>query len=242
MKKKIIVGLLLFLIIIVISSYIFRYFTNNTNPQLLSDIEGTIYYTERVNEVLTLFKSDATLQNKTLVYSHEGKGKDSYGSYNDNITDFYYDKTNNTIFFIAMNNGSWSLFSLKEGEKEPVLLQKVETEKEFTEIETDYIQNQYKNLTAISKKGSLYLLENGNEKLIKKFYGLYDSKFTGYHPIGFSPDGKYLVYLSSENLTPFGAILEGMITNSYGNMYIMDLSTMESAKFINSHNIQWFMD
>ena len=190
MKKKIIVGLLLFLIIIVISSYIFRYFTNNTNPQLLSDLEGTIYYTERVDDVLTLFKSDATLQNKTLVYSHEGKGKDSYGSYNDNITDFYFDKTNNTIFFIAMNNGSWSLFSLKEGENEPVLLQKVETEKEFNEIETDYIQDQYKNLTAISKKGSLYLLENGNEKMIKKFYGLYDSKFTGYHPIGFSPDGK----------------------------------------------------
>ena len=242
MKKKIILGILLFLIIIVISSYIFRYFTNNTNPQLLSDLEGTIYYTERVDDVLTLFKSDATLQNRTLVYSHEGKGKDSYGSYNDNITDFHFDKTNNTIFFIAMNNGSWSLFSLKEGENEPVLLQKVETEKEFNEIETDYIQDQYENLTAIPKKGSLYLLENGNEKMIKKFYGLYDSKFTGYHPIGFSPDGKYLVYLSMENFTPFGTILEGLITNSSGNMYIMDLSTMESAKFVNSYNIQWVMD
>ncbi|PFR22795.1 hypothetical protein COK19_21010 [Bacillus cereus] len=237
MKKKIIVGLLLLILIIIISFNIFQHFTSTTNSQVLSDLEGTIYYTERVDGVLTLFKSDATLQNKTLIYSHKGKGKDSYGDYNDNILDFYYDKTSKTIYFIAMNNGSWSLFSLKEKETKPILLQK-----EAMETNTDYIQNQFKNLTVSSKKGSLYLFENGHEKTIKKFYGLYDEKFTGYQSIGFSPNGKYLVYHSMEHLTPFGSLLEGFVKDSVGNTYIMDLSTMESAKFIDAYGIQWIID
>ncbi|QED47942.1 hypothetical protein [Cytobacillus dafuensis] len=237
MKKKIILRFLLLIIIIVISFNIFQYFTSNTNSQLLSDLEGTVYYTERIEGVLTLFKSDASLQNKTLIYSHKGKGNDSYGDYNDNIIDFYYDKTSKTIYFIAMNNGSWSLFSLKEKENKPTLLQK-----EVMETDKGYIQNQFNKLTVSSKKGSLYLLENGNEKTIKKFYGLYDEKFTGYQPIGFSPDGKYLVYHSMEHLTPFGTLLEGFVNNSFGNTYIMDLSTMESAKFIDAYKIQWIID
>ena len=204
MKKKLIMGILLLIFLIVVSLNVFQYFRSNIHSELLSGLEGTVYYIERVDGVRTLFKSDATLKNKTLIYSHKGKGKDSYGDYNDNILDFYYEKTSQTFYFIAMNNGSWSLFSLKEGENNPILLQKENMMKN-----TDYIQNQFENLTATSKAGSLYLLENGNEKTIKKFHGIYDEKFTGYHPIGFSPDGKYLVYHSMEHLTLFGTLLEG---------------------------------
>ncbi|MDF2854872.1 MAG: hypothetical protein K0Q87_723, partial [Neobacillus sp.] len=117
MKKKLVIAILLLIVIIVISFYVFQYLRSNIHSELLSDLEGTIYYTERVEGVLTLFKSDATQENKTLIYSHKGKGKDSYGDYNDNILDFYYDKISKTIYFIAMSNGSWSLFSLKEGDK-----------------------------------------------------------------------------------------------------------------------------
>ena len=215
MKKKLIMGILLLIFLIVVSLNVFQYFRSNIHSELLSGLEGTVYYIERVDGVRTLFKSDATLKNKILIYSHKGKGKDSYGDYNDNILDFYYEKTSQTFYFIAMNNGSWSLFSLKEGENNPILLQKENMMKN-----TDYIQNQFENLTATSKAGSLYLLENGNEKTIKKFHGIYDEKFTGYHPIGFSPDGKYLVYHSMEHLTLFGTLLEGFFLKFYwSNLY-----------------------
>ncbi|MTI79787.1 MAG: hypothetical protein FH758_02720 [Firmicutes bacterium] len=231
MKKKLI-GILLLILFIVISFNVFQYFRSAINSQLLSGLEGTIYYIERVDGVRTLFKSDATLKNKTLIYSHKGKGK-----VNDNILDFYYDKTNKTIYFIAMNNGSWRLFSLKEGGNKPILLHKKDVM-----TNTDYIKNQFKNLTVTSKQGSLYLSKNGNEKIIKEFHGIYDRKFTGYNPVGFSPDGKYLVYHSMEHLTPFGTILEVFVKDSVGNTYIMDLSTMESTKFIDAYDIQWIID
>ncbi|MCR2820054.1 hypothetical protein [Lederbergia panacisoli] len=237
MKRKISIGLLLIIFIIVLSFYTFKYLSNTNNPNLLSNLEGTIYFIERIDGTLTLFKSDAALKNKTLLYSHKGKGKDSLGGYNDNIWGFHYDQTNKTISFIAMDNGSWSLFSLKEGEEKPTLLQK-----DVMEISTDYIQDQSENVSVISRKGSLYLLEDGKEKTIKKFYGIYDSKFTGYRPIGLSPDGKYLIYFSMEHATPIGAIFEGLVKDSVGNMYIMDLSTLESTKYVNAYQIQWIMD
>ncbi|WP_456278953.1 hypothetical protein [Bacillus sp. AK128] len=237
MKKKLVIGTLLLIVIILILLNIYQYFKDTIHSELLSDLEGTIYYTERVDGVLTLFKSDAALKNKELLYSHKGKGKDSYGDYNDNILDFYYDKTSKTIYFIAMDEGSWSLFSLTEGANQPILL-----EKEIMETDTDYIENQFKNLTASSKKGTLYLSENGSEKTIKKFYGIYDEKLTGYHPIGFSPDGKYLVYSSMEHLTPLGSLLEGFVSNSFGEIYIMDLTTMKSTKFIDAYKIQWIIE
>lgn len=237
MKKKIILGLLLTVIISFLSFEFFQGSANDTNPEVTADLEGTIYFTERVDGVLTLFKSDATMENKTLVYSHKGKGTTGSGDYNDNIIDFHYDKSSQTLYFIAMQNGSWSLFSLHESEDTPTLLQK-----EVMETETDYLKNEYENQTATSKKGTLYLLSEGNEKIIKKFHGLYDEKFTGYRPTGFSPDGKHLVYHSMEHATPLGTILKGMVAESVGNTYIMDLSTMESAEYVDAYNIQWVMD
>lgn len=237
MKKKIIAAILFLIFLVAISLNVIKYDKSIVDSYLIKDLKGTIYFIERVDGVRTLYRSDANLTNKTLIYSHKGKGKDGYGEYNDNILDFYYDQTTETISFIAMNNGSWSLFSLKEGVKDPIFIKKQEMM-----LKTDYIQNHSENLTASSKKGSLYLVENGNEKQIKKFNGIYDEKFTGYHPIGFSPNGKYLVYRSMEHLTPIGSLLEGYIQNSIGQMYIMDLQTMESTKFIEAYEIQWVMD
>ncbi|MGD6993813.1 hypothetical protein [Sutcliffiella horikoshii] len=237
MKKKISLGILLLVVISFISIELFQSYSNKTSPEVVADLEGTIYFTERVNGVLTLFKSDATLQNKTLVYSHKGKGNTGFGDYNDNIIDFNYDKTSQTVYFIAMQDGSWSLFSLHESENTPTLLQK-----EVMETKTEYLKNEHENQTATSKKGTLYLLSEGNEKIIKKFHGLYDEKFTGYRPTGFSPDGKHLVYHSMEHATPLGTILKGMVAETVGTTYIMNLSTMKSAEFVNAYNIQWVVD
>ncbi|WP_404469581.1 hypothetical protein [Sutcliffiella horikoshii] len=237
MKKKIFIGVILIVVILFISIELFQGSTNNTNPEVVANLEGTIYFTERVDGVLTLFKSDASLQNKTLFYSHKGKGDTGFGDYNDNIIDFNYDKSSQTVYFIAMQDGSWSLFSLHESENTPTLLQK-----EVMETETAYLKNEYENQTATSKKGTLYLLSEGNEKIIKKFHGLYDEKFTGYRPTGFSPDGKHLVYHSMEHATPLGTILKGMVAETVGTTYIMNISTMESAEYVDAHNIQWVMD
>ncbi|TYS67728.1 hypothetical protein FZC76_14275 [Sutcliffiella horikoshii] len=76
MKRKIIIGFLIVAVISVVSFKLFQNSTSNINPEVITDLVGTIYFTERVDEVLTLFKSDASLQNKTLVYSHKGKGND----------------------------------------------------------------------------------------------------------------------------------------------------------------------
>ncbi|WP_240948569.1 hypothetical protein [Bacillus sp. RO1] len=104
MKKKFIIGLLLVAVISVVSFKLFQNSTSNINEDVLTDLEGTIYFTKRVDGVLTLFKSDASLQNKTLVYSHKGKGNDGLGNYNDNIINFYYYKAEETVYFIAMDN------------------------------------------------------------------------------------------------------------------------------------------
>jgi hypothetical protein len=237
MLKKIVFGTLSFIVIIFIVSIVFPYFSSTMHSELLADLEGTIYYSKRVDGVTTLFKSDATLKNETLIYCHKGKGKDGFGSYNDNIIDFYYDKSSQTMFFTAMNKGDWSLFSLKDGEKTPTFLRK-----EDMMAKTDYIQNQFNNRMVTSKEGSIYLSENGKEKTIKKFHGIHDEKFTGYGPIGFSPDGKYLVYHSMEHLTSFGTLLESLVNNSFGHTYIMELSTMESTRFIDASNIQWIIE
>ncbi|WP_010676630.1 hypothetical protein [Bacillus timonensis] len=236
MKKTVIITILFLLASIVIFLNGFQYFKSTMNANLLEDVEGTIYYTKRVDGVLTLFKSDASLQNETLIYSHKGKGKDNYGGNNDNIIDFHYDKAYQTISFIAMHDGSWSMFSLKDGETKPTLKHKQEMMEH-----TEYIQNQFENLSVIDQQGSLYLLEDGNEKVIKKFHGIYDGneKFTGYTPIGFSPDGKYLVYHSMEHVTSLGTILEGLFQDSVGHTYIMDLSTMKSTRYIDAYTIQW---
>ena len=216
---------------------IFIYFKNTINSEIVANLEGQIYYTKRVDGINTLFKSDANLKNEKLIYSHKGKGKDNYGSNNDNIIDFYYDIKSKSISFIAMCNGDFSLFSIKEGEDTATLINKAD----FM-TNTDYINNQTENITATQKKGSIYITQTGEEKCINKFYGLYDNKFTGYRLLGLSPDGKFLIYYSLEHMTPYGTILEAFFNHSIGHNYIMDLSTGKSTRFIDADNIQWIMN
>ena len=52
-------------------------------------------------------------------------------------------------------------------------------------------------------------------------------------------DKNYLVKLSVEHLTPLGNIVHNIINDFNSNVYIMDLDTGKSTKFINSSDIQW---
>ncbi len=233
-RKRIILILIGMIILILVGPYITIGIKSLINKDILTSLEGEIYYTKRDNDVLTLYKSDANLDNERLIYSHKDKGLTNSGDYNDNIIDFYYDRNTSEINFRAMSDGEFALFSMKEGEEPSKLGASVD--------KREYIRNQQGNITAIGKKGSIYIIENGKEICIKKFYGIYDDKFTGYAPIGFSPNSKYLIYSSMEHLTPLGSIAHNLINDFITNVYIMDLGTGKSAKFINAYNIQWVMD
>lgn len=234
MKKKLLY-LFGFIIITVIFIHSIIFFNSTINSNIVANLQGEIYYTKRVNGINTLFKSDANLQNEKLLYSHKGKGKNNSG-YNDNIIDFYYDIESGIIDFIAMDDGEWSIFSIIEGENNPTKI----VQGSFLE-KTDYLKKQLDGLAVSEKNGSIYLIENGEEKCVKKFYGIYDEKFTGYGCIGVSPNGKYLIYSSNGQLTPFGAILEEFFSGSSRHNYIMELSTGKTTRFIDVSNIQWIM-
>lgn len=183
--------------------------------QVLSNVEGTIYYTKRVEDVLTLFKSDANLEKEELVYSHKGKG--------------------------SLGDGNWCLFEMEEIDKEPIVIRR--SLDGYVEIETDYINFENDNYDPfIEKEGSLYILENGEEKLLKEFNGIYLWNWTGYYLIGESTDNRYLMYRSMEHNTPLGSLLDEIFYEDGGHMYIMDILTGESSRFVDSYQVQWVME
>ncbi len=208
-----------------------------------ADLEGTIYYTRRVDGVTTLFKADAKMQEETLIYSHVGKGKTDDGSYNDNIIAFHYDNQTEMISFVAMHEGNWSLFQMKEGEETATYIAEAEEKKaNLFAGETDYLKPTANGRTVMAKEGSIYLIEEEKETCLKRFYGMYDGKFTGYNVRGLTPDGNYLIYYSSNHMTAFGAIIDGYLTGSVGHTYIMDIETGKSARCIDFYSVQWVLN
>lgn len=244
MKRKISILILIGIIVFMLAGpYIVIGVKSHINKDILKSLKGEVYYTKRDNSILTLYKSDASLENEKLIYSHKNKGLISSSDSNDNIIDFHYDANGDEIYFIAMNEGYFSLFSIKEGEEDPRLIDKPEklVNMNTSLDETDYISNKQGNMMAVENRGSIYIIEDGEERCVKKFYGIYDDKFTGYGPIGFSTDGKHLVYSSGEHLTPIGGLAHGLMNGFNSNVYLMDLETGKSVKFIDSYDIQWVL-
>lgn len=239
-KRRVSLIVVLIIVLVVASPYISMRIKAQINKDILTDLEGEIYYTKRDDGVLTLYKSDANLENEKLIYSHKGKGKIDENDYNDNIIDHYYDRNTDEIEFLAMNDGYFSLYKMGL-EENPNLIGKGEDvlKDDISLDKNDYIKTEIENKSAIEKEGSIYIIENGEERLVKKFYGIYDFKFTGYSPMGFTPDGKHLLYSSMEHLTPIGVIIDGMIGGYNMNVYIIDLETEKSARYVNAYNIQW---
>lgn len=221
-KKKFKI-LLYFLSVLMLVILLHHFFTYTINKDILNNLDGELYYIKRVGLVNTLFKSDANLNNETLLYAHENE-------VNSNIADFYYDNTNNVYTFKAMDSDSeWVIFDIIEGE---VCLSDKDS------MRTIYI-NRYKKYDLKDESGSIYV----DDKLVKKFYGI-DGKFTGYVSLGLSPDGRYMIYHSSGFLTDYGylfwnIISFGKIGDLLSNTYIMDLETLKSTKFIEFSEMQW---
>lgn len=233
---KIIIIFVVIMLIIPISNIAINEISSYVNKDILNELEGEIYYTKRIDLTLMLFKYNCDLYNEELIYSHKGKGFANQSDYNDNILNFNFDIESKIITFTAMNEGEWSIFTIKEGEEEATL---VRNAKESELITTNYIRNLNNTFNIFEREGSLYIRENDTEKLIKRFYGIYDDKFTGYRIKGISPDGKYLIYTSNGALTLIGGILNGTLTSFKKQEYIMDLETYKSTKFFDYHTMQW---
>ncbi len=58
-------------------------------------------------------------------------------------------------------------------------------------------------------------------------------------PLGFSPDGKYLLYSWNGHLTPVGAVLECLLQENADSVYIMDLESCNSNYYIAGQKVQW---
>ncbi len=238
MGKKIGKITILILIGLITMLILFLVFTQiQLQDDFLPELNGQLYYLKRMGGINILFKSDADLQNEKIVYSHRGKGMDSQGDSNDNIYTYYYDAENKVINFIAMHEGEWSMFALEEGSKVAVL---VESDR-MQLPKSDFLKKSFEGNLVYQKEGSLFISYEGRTECVKKFYGVYDEKFTGYLPVGFSPEGRYLVYYSRGHLTMFGTFIEALVSSSPRKTYIMDMETGKSMRYVKATHIQWVM-
>jgi len=198
---------------------------------IIAGLEGQIFFLQREEGVLNLYTADAGLANTDLVYSHRGKGEP-----NNNIIDYNYDKSQDEFHFVAMKDGSWGLYSIKTGEKKPRFIGDIESGSE----DFIYIKPEINGSKATNKMGSLYLDKNGHEIQLKHYYGVYDSKFSpGYVPLGFSPDGKYLLYSWTGHWTPAGTFFESLVNENIGGVYVMDIGSRKSNYYISGQKILW---
>ncbi len=231
LKRKIALGVLL-VVAIIYSIHLYQTWESD----VVTDLQGKIYYTKRVDGVLQLFSANANLTDEKLIYSHSGEE-------NNNIIDFYYDKEADLIYFIAMDNREWCLFSIKKEGTELRYMKRFDKTEHWKEFTKYYIQTEFNSMMLKNKNGSLYLIKGDKEELLKKFTGIYDSKFNaGFVPIGFSPDGKYVIYHATEHFTPIGTLLEGMLRQSVGQTYIMDLETKKIESYPDFYHLQWIID
>lgn len=217
----------------------------NENKNVLAELEGEIYYLKKDNDITKLYKSDANLKNTVLVYSHEGKS----GDINDNIVDFRYYPDTQKIEIEAMYKGEWSILELSPGSSESKYLRKSEEIKTgeygiVHSIDVDYIYSKLNEFGVYGRSKSIYMSTQDEEKCILKYKGLppgddspFDKRVTGYFPHGLSPDGKYLVYGTTNDNIGIGAILG---FKEY-KIYVMNLETKEYTVYIDAHEIQWVM-
>ena len=211
------------------------------NTSLKNDLTGDIVYLKRDNGILKLYHSSANLSESRVLSSNGGSTED-----NKNIIDFY--REDDIIYFLAMKDERWALFSIPvaggetqfiayEEELDPDLQKRMQ----FSKIDIEM------NYGIYSEKGSLYrILESGEIETLKKYPGFYDSKFNpGYTPLAVSPDKNYLLFSSSGRISAIDSIAIGMLKQVFGQddqskIYVMDLNTLKTGSYIDGiGNIEW---
>ena len=181
------------------------------NQDVLNELTGQIIYTRRdTDSILKIYTSQANLENEQLLYEHQ----DSID--NGNISGITYDKANNRLIFEAYDDAleDWGLFKLNEDGTATIM-----AEDRFYE-----------------EGGDLYLKDAVTDEtmLIKNFYGAYDIKFSpGYVPRALSQDETFVFFSYSKHLTPFGALLEGLLNSDYHfQTYVRNVKTGEESLYV----------
>lgn len=234
MKKniKIIMGVIVSLFIIIVGLFGYNCIDKPYNENLLNKLNGDILYLKRDTDlVMKIYKSNANLKDEQLIYA--------YNEYSDNnnILSIDYDKDRDVIRFVAYdkNVSNWMQFELdRNGEVTPLNIKGFLEESYVDKVKTDKYEVE-------SINGSLYIKDKEANKteLLKRYIGIYDSKFSGgYNPVKLSDDNKYLFFTYNGHQTPIGVILESLIfqDNCY-KMYVMNLDTKEISRYIDFEEI-----
>lgn len=203
------------------------------DKSLKNDLTGKILYSKRDNDgIIKLYHSPASLADTKILYSHSNSTED-----NKNIIGYY--REDDTVYFTAMQDGNWALFSIPLAGGEP---QFITFE---NELDDDFHKRMFMSKVDIemaygiySEKGSLYqVLDNGEIKTLKKFPGFYNQKFNpGYTPLAVSPDKNYLLFSSSGRVSGVDAIVIGILKDLFGQtdqskVYVMDLNTLKYGPY-----------
>lgn len=229
MKKSKKIWLIVFSLIILL--VIFFIISPFQDSRLRSELTGEILYLKRDHGVIKLYHSTANAENSKILYNHSDNAE------NNNIIDYYLE--GETIYFIAMKDERWALYSLPLSGGEP----------QFINYEQELDDDLHKRMILskvdiemaygiYSDKGSLYrVLDNGEIETLKKFSGFYNEKFNpGYTPLAVSPDKKYLLFSSSGRVSALDAIAIGMLKQAFGQdehskVYVMDLDTLKYGAY-----------
>lgn len=199
--------------------------------EIVANQNDTIYFLNRdTDSFIKLYSTKVNMQQPPkLIYSHVGKDASS-----ENIMDYYVDH-NNEIYIVATVKGEWAILSMFEGEKEPRFIKKLDDDKDF-DNKLRYLKDENNGKKLEYREGSVFLQNGKEERLLKRFIGLYDSKFNpGYMTHGFSPDGKYVLFAYNGNLSA----LEGFVNNFKSKTYIMDVGTGKTSRFVDGFKFQW---
>ncbi|WP_235070446.1 hypothetical protein [Turicibacter sp. TJ11] len=199
------------------------------NQDVLNELTGQIIYTRRdTDSILKIYTAQANLENEQLLYQHQ----DSID--NGNVSGITYDKANNRLIFEAYDDTleDWGLFELNEdGIATSLGISTLGLEEDWRVHSPTAEDRLYE------EDGSLYLKDviTDESMLIKNFYGTYDAKFSpGYVPKALSQDETFVFFSYSKHLTPFGALLEGLLNSDYHfQTYVRNVKTGEESLYVN---------
>jgi Tol biopolymer transport system component len=207
-------------------SKIFEFDLNNKTTKVLPDMEHKVVSDMYLflNKNVLVYSSSKRSTLIEPVDNEEDKIKESekIDESDDTLKYYYYDFDKNNITEIKQSE-----FEKYKDNNELML--------ETSDVNAP-MKSEDGKYSVTDNRGNIYLQNNVTKerKIIKKYYGIYEPKFSpGYIPLQIV-DNKYLVYDRSKHLTPIGQILEILLfqRDPYATE-IVDLETGETSQYIN---------
>ena len=187
--KKIVIIFLMVLLIVIPTSYFYikNYYKRNA---FLANLDGEIVFSRRDSGILNLYKISANGKNKRMLYHN----KDPINS---NSMNPIWSEDGSKIYFGAMKDGKWEIFSIDSDGKNPIIVQDKEWESFYKKWRLNeypyYIEN--KNSTLDVKEGSLYYLNEEGKEILIYYFKNYNYKFNpGVSSPSWSPNKEFIIF------------------------------------------------